>query len=361
MSDNKHSSIIKKLPENHFGNMTTEVINQLLNGQCSVLYGIPGSGVDYLTKQIHYLINKNKPKVNVIFFNLNLETEKIKTLKNEISALIGKKGFNEKNLVEYLQNNKIVIILHDVYSPKYPEFYKFINALRNLNKDNFTILVGGNYTLYKETNKYLQHGCDIFHPLVKIPPFDLEGVKRIIKINNEQLGWNVSPKFARKILFLSGGNAALVKYISKEIESNGPKILEHKTKLAKSQPLNHRLSQIAKLIPKLSIEEQIQLGIVNNNGTLFADLLVEFLKNNEIESLDRLFPDLTKTDRRILTLFIRNQGKIIDKDQLSLILDQTADTYSEWAIYKAVARVRDKIKDRYTIKTLKGRGWRMSN
>lgn len=351
-------SVIEKLPEDHFGLLTQEVLELITNGLCCGIYGIPGYGMDFFAKHTALQINKKLPKIQTIILNLELDNDKKEVLNKELSRIINSKKIDEIILNNYLSNNKIVIILSEVYNPKHIRLFKYLKAIRGINPTNFTTLTVANYTLFKNTDKYLQYG-NIFCPLKRIPNFDLDGVKRIIRINNNEYNWNIPLGLSRRILFLSGGNPALVKFICMAIYEEGKEILNYPKKLAKIQPLNHRLSDIADLITKLSVEEQIKIGILNNNGTLFSGLLVTFLKINELEGLDKLFPNLTKTDRKVLTLFIQNSGKIIDKDQLSLILDQTADTYSEWAIYKAVARVRDKIEDRYKITTLKGRGWRL--
>lgn len=304
-------------------------------------------------------MQKRKPKVKTILLNLSFENNKVKVLKSQLSVIIGEKKINEITMSKYLKKHKILIILVEIHSPNYPKLFKFLCALKELHQKNFMVLSIGDYTLYTKTDAYLENGRYLFTPLIKINNFNLHGVRRIIKINNSEYNWNIPLDLTKRIFFLSGGNPALVYSTCMAIYYEGERILKHRERLIKQQPLNFRLSEIAKLIPKLTIEQQIDLGIINTNGTLFAELLTEYIKGNELEGLDELFPNLTKTDRKILTLFIQNRGKIISKDQLSLILDQTADTYSEWAIYKAVARVRDKIKDRYTIKTLKGRGWKM--
>ena len=356
-----NSSIIEKLPVNHFGKLTQEIIELLLNGHSPGIYGIPGYGMNYFAKHITLLIEKKYPKISTILLNLELENNKVEVLKSELSVIIQNKEVNEITVSKFLENSKIVIILTEVHSPNYPKLFKFLCALKELHEKNFTVLSVADYSLFKNTEQYLKHGRYLFTPIIKIDNFDFDGVKRIIKINNEEYNWNIPLKLTKKILFLSGGNPALVYSICMSIYYEGERILNYPSKLVTYQPLNFRLSEIAKLITNLTIEEQIKLGILNNNGTLFAELLSQYLKTNELEGLDTLFPDLTKMERKILTLFIRNTGKVINKDQLSLVLDQTADSYSEWAIYEAIARVRDKIKDKYDISTLKGRGWRMVN
>jgi CRISPR/Cas system-associated endoribonuclease Cas2 len=315
--------------------------------------------MDYFAKHIALLIGKKFPRIQTILLNLELDNNKVSVLKKELCKIVETDKIDEITISKYLENNKVIVILSELYRPNFKKLFKFVSALRELNQQKFVVLSVANYTLFKYTDKYLKYGKNLFTPLKKINNFDLDGIKRIIKINNSEYKWNIPLNLTKRILFLSGGNPALVYSICMAIHYEGEKILNHLPKLVKYQPLNFRLSEIADLFTKLNIEEQIKIGVLNNNGTIFSELLVEYLKNNEIEGLDKIFPDLSKTDRKILTLFIRNLGIIINKDQLCLILGQTADTYSEWAIYKAVARVRDKIKDKYNIKTLKGRGWRM--
>jgi len=355
------STIIKRLSKDHFGSVSNEIIQLLAKGQCSAVYGIPGYGMDYFAKHIQLLINKNYPKINVIFLNLQFNNHKIPLLKKEFSKLTNTKKIDEITLSKFLNKNKIMVILGEVYKAKYRKLFKYLKAIRSLNPTNFTVLTVANYTLFKYPKRYMKYGGDIFFTLKLIPNFDLEGVKRIMRINNEEYNWRTPLNLSKKILFLSGGNPGLVKNTCQAIYDEGIEILSHPEKLIKHHALHYRIAEIAELATKLNTDEQIKLGILNNNGTIFASLISEYLKNNVIDGLDNLFPNLTKTDRRIFTLFIRNKNKIIDKDQLSIVLDQTADTYSQWAIYKAIARVRDKIKDRYKIKTLRGRGWIMED
>ncbi|MBU0975301.1 MAG: helix-turn-helix domain-containing protein [Patescibacteria group bacterium] len=351
----------KKFPDDHFGTITKDIIRNLEKGQSIGVFGIPGYGQAFFAEQISHLLTNKYPDIHILKLNLELESNKIAAVEKKILEITKAKNFDEIELIKFLEQKKLIVILSEVNSPKHRKLFKFLNSIRWSNKENFAVLTVANYTLYTQQNDYIDSGKDIFFKIRRIGNFDLRGVKRIIRINNKEYNWEIPESNARKILFLSGGNPALVKAICFAMDEEGKAILDHPEKLINTQPLNFRLTNIARLITQLSIDQQIHLGIINNNGTIFSELLALYTKVNEIEYLDKILPDLTKTDRQILSVFIQNQGKVIDKDQLSLILDQTADTYSEWAIYKAVARVRDKVKDRYTIKTLKGRGWRMES
>lgn len=359
MSQFSNSSIIERLPDNHFGEVGSKVMNNLLNGLCAVVYGIPGYGMDYFAKHMIYRIKKTNSKIYTIYLNLDLENDKKEVFDKEMKRIIETDHIDEINIGKFLSYNKIVVALTGVYNPNYPNFFRYIGAVRELNHNNFTVLTVANYTVHKNSQEYLQNGRHIFFPSFLIPNFDVEGVKRIIEINNEQYKWNTPLSLLKKIYFLSGGNPALVRNICMAVNAYGEKTLQNLKKLIKFESLGFRLAEIAELVTKLTIEEQIEIGLLNSNGTLFSGLLTEYLKESEIGVLDKIFPDLTRKDRKILGVFLQNPGIIIDKDQLSLILDQSVDTYSEWAIYKAIERVREKVKDKYQIKTLKGKGWRL--
>jgi len=359
MSSFTNRSIIEKLPKDHFGQVTEEVIGNLLGRQNAGIYGLPGYGRDYFAKQIYLILEKEHPEISVIFLNMRLDNDKVSVVQNELKRLTKTDPLDEVAFGKYLKSHKIIVIINEVSDAKQGELFKYLSALRAINQTQFTVLVAANYTIYTQTDRYLKYSESIFFPLKRIDPFDIDRVKQIIQINNTEYNWQIPLDLTKKIYFLSGGNPALVKHICMILYEEGFELIEQPQKLAEYQPLKFRISQIAKLTTELSIEQQIYFGLITSNGSLFSSLLAQFLKSNEIDGMHLLFPDLTKTDRRILTLFVQNPNKIIDKEQLSIILEQSASSYSEWAIYKAVARLRDKVKDRYAIQTLKGRGWKL--
>lgn len=349
--------IIKKLPEDHFGEITHEVISYLTNGKCIGVYGLPGYGMDFFARQIKYLVKKNNPETAVIHLNLQFENNKVQVLQRRFSWLINKPEIDEMDIAEYLKNRKVLVILGETHSYKYPKLFRQLYTLHSTNQKNFTILTIANYTLYKHKLKYMENGKLIFSSTELIKNFDKSGVRRIVRINNEEHNWGIPLEMTEKIYELTGGNPALVRALSVAIYEEGEQILDYPQKIIRQQPLNFRLTELANLIPVLSIDEQIHLGLLNENGKIFCKLLEDHLKNEKSEKT-YLFSQLTDSEEKLFQVFLDNPGKIINKDQISLILNQTVDSYSEWAIYKAVQRLRNKIeKEGYKISTLKGKGW----
>jgi len=158
-------------------------------------------------------------------------------------------------------------------------------------------------------------------------------------------------------LFLSGGNFALLKELCRICHEQDEQILTHPNYLMQQPGIQSILQQIESFMFSKSIFQLLGQGIINNNGTLFSLLLQKYLQNNESNLIKRLFPHLSKTDQTLLSIFVNNPNKVIDKEQIALVLEQTADSDAGWAIYKAVERFKKKVKDSYPINTRKGLGW----
>jgi hypothetical protein len=177
---------VEKIPDNHFGPITKEVIDNLLKGQSIGVYGIPGYGQSLFAKQVAYLLEKRTTKPPyIIKLNLELESDKITVLKKKICSILKQKDFDEIQLSEFLYKNRLIVILNEVNSPKYRKLFKFLNSIRWDNKENFAVLTVANYSIYTNQNEYLVSGKDIFFKIRKVPSFDLAGIRRIVKINNK--------------------------------------------------------------------------------------------------------------------------------------------------------------------------------
>jgi hypothetical protein len=83
-----NESIIKKLPLEHFGSITKDVMTNLSNGQCGGIYGIPGYGMDFFAKHIALHMQQQYPDLKIILLNLNLENNKIHILEKELGHVL---------------------------------------------------------------------------------------------------------------------------------------------------------------------------------------------------------------------------------------------------------------------------------
>lgn len=185
----------------------------------------------------------------------------------------------------------------------------------------------------------------------------LEETKFFIQQFNKEFNQNIPTDISQQVLILSGGNAKLTQSICISVVLLGEDIVKDNQRLSVFPLIKDQLDKLTKVIISVPINELIETGLINKNGTLFAQLLEEFLKHLDLYDLKIAQPKLTKTDRKILWTLATNLGSLVTQDQISLILNQRIATEVDWALYKAVERLRTKIKSMYQLKTIRGRGW----
>jgi len=352
----KHS-LIEKLPTNHFGKVGAKVLQGLLNGSCYGVYGLPGYGMEFFAKHILFRLGEQSRDLHIYLVNNELDVDKVRDLKRFLANLTGNTFFDLLTTQDFLRNNKVVVILGEVLSPRDIPFFKFLNSLRWLEKKNFCVLTVANYTLFTQLDIYLSIAPDVFYPIERIDSFNLEGTKRIINFNNREFNWQIPPELSGKIHNLSGGNPAITKYICMALYEEGQELLNILNMLVTTQPLKRRLDDISDLIPQLNIKEQGGLGLIDSKGVLFSELLKIHVSLNTSDEVLKLFPKVTATEHRILTYMFQVPGKVISKEQLSILLGQDLDSYSEWAIYKSMQRLRTKVFPKIKIETIRKQGW----
>ena len=360
MSESYHfPPIVKRLPKHHFGDISDEVLSLVLDGQCCTIYGLPGVGIVYFVRHCAWRIVSEHPDIKLIMLNIGVEEDKLLLLKRELSRLMRRKIFDELSIIEYLEHNKVILVLTKVEDLQSLELFKFVNALRYSSPENFTVLIGGSLNLYTNSNEYLKKGGIIFSPMRRLGMFDLAGVRRIIKFNNEEFKWKVPLMLSKRIHELSGGHAGLIKYISRAVDENGEEILGQVGRLIKVPDVQASLAESAELFTKLGVDDQVTIGLVNQKREFFTPLLEHFSKANHEFEYKGLCTDLSSVEQRLLNALTQNMGKVITKDQISSLLGWEPKDYSEWAIYKVIHRLRNKLKGRYTIVTIRGKGWKI--
>ena len=102
-----------------------------------------------------------------------------------------------------------------------------------------------------------------------------------------------------------------------------------------------------------------KINIVNQQGEVFSPLVKKYLEVYESTHIRKIFPNLTKKERKILTYFLANKGKVLNKDKLSFLIGMKANNFSLWTIYKSISRLRTKIKQHYRITNIKGIGYQL--
>ncbi len=336
-------SLIKKLKQDHFGQVFSDVLETLVSSGCCGVYGLPGYGMEFFAKQVVYIIQQKYKEFGTLLINADLD--------NSYDHL------EKMNLEAYLQKNKLILVLGEVLTPEHYNLFKYINYLKWTARDNLSVLTVSNYTLYSDYEKYFDYASELFVKKYHVKPFDIDGTEKIIQLNNEEYNWHTPMKLSRIIHEYSGGNPAITKYICMACYEEGIELIDFPELLIKLQPLRKRIKDISRLIPVLDIEQQQHLNIFSPNGELFSKLLKYYLTEESAEFEPLVHTKLSKTEQKLMNHLKYFPNKIITKDQISIILGQSLDSYSEWAIYKTMERIKRKLNGILCIENVHGKGW----
>lgn len=71
--------------------------------------------------------------------------------------------------------------------------------------------------------------------------------------------------------------------------------------------------------------------------------------------------DLSEREFELLSMFVDNYGKVVNRDSVAEVLwkSRSIEKYSDWAIDQTISRLRKKLPQTISIKTIKGRGFKL--
>lgn len=314
--------IVKNFPLDLFGNLVKESVETVEEGDNQIILTQTTYEENLILEQIQFLIGLNHPEINIhkLKANLRIEDLKIDTDAPNLLLVSGNSQVTQNILDNgFLRENNI----------RYIAFNYFDNTPEEIKK-----LYKGNFS-FRETENTIISVQDIYN-------------------------YSIDSKHCNEIAFLSGGNFSLVKSIIEQISINGSQALDTSFLLLQDEIIRI-LETILTTTIKANISDLFELGILNLNRTVSSELFKTFLINYKDEKLSTLFKKLTDTDIQILSLLSENPGEVIDKDRISILLNQELCTEeSQWAVYKAVERMKKKIDDFVKVETIKGQGWKIS-
>ena len=357
----KYKNIIDRLPKSHFGSSMDKTVNLLLTGESVCVYGVPGCGRKYFIKKAISLLQKKDEDLIILFLEGQVYPKDIKkvirqTIKKELKIEDEYDFFQE--VYKKLKTKRLVIVLGHLESVinTQKSALRLLLKLRNLCSPNISVLTSCDHTLLSKKENYLKTCKTLLSTQIILPPFDLKGATTILDTNREHFGFKYPKTAYRKISILSGGNASLIKHLGKAVDDLGERILDDKKTLINHPSVRMKLDDLADVILKEDEEILKKLGILKGKG-LFSPLLSLYFKNFELKNIDALFPYLTSQEKKIFTFFLKNKGKLIDKDRINFLMGLTEEEFSLWAVYKAISRLKEKVKQIYEIKNLKGQGY----
>lgn len=352
--------IYQVIPESHFDPVMSRTIDALKRGESVCVYGMLGVGRTFFSRQLERLLKDKKIADVVIYLEpLSFDEDPSQYMKNILLDLkfVDKHNFFA-SLRNYLENHKVVIIIN--FIEQVSEKRKLLDLLielRRLHSTNMNIFTTCDQSVISHPGDFLSHSKHFADSFFVLPPLDLKGTREVIRHNGEFFLWRVKESLAQDIFKLSGGNGGLIKYICKAVDENGKEILSRPDELLEYPPLKIRLEALLRLTLTQSPKLLRQIKVVTEKMKPFSKLLGIYIKNFSLANIDIAFPELTRLERKILSFFVINEGKVIDKETVAFWMEMSEDEYSLWAIYKIVSRLRKKIRGRYNLDSIKGRGY----
>ncbi len=220
------------------------------------------------------------------------------------------------------------------------------------------VLVLDSLLITKYREKMYKHNLPI-NSFVKLDSFDHEGTKHIIEINNKLYNWHIPLDLSKKVFELTGGNPRLTKYVCKTLEDNSLEFIDKPSEMVKLDPLAMKLGLYAQYFWELELDHLKMLGMINAENKVFSQLVEIFLSRFSTSEVDNLVTGLSRKEKQVLSILILNKGRLVPRDKIDFLLNLNADNYSLWASYKAMDRLKKKVKEFYRIITVRDQGYRI--
>ncbi|PJA14372.1 hypothetical protein CO112_02645 [Candidatus Dojkabacteria bacterium CG_4_9_14_3_um_filter_150_Dojkabacteria_WS6_41_13] len=354
------NNVITQLPRHHFGHVTDKVLRSLSQGENVLVTGMPGFGRVYFPKFIKKLLAENYSDIKT----LNIDTDLLdKQSCNAINSQVKEQLVLAANkdltlaLKELSVTTRIVFIVEGVSPNTAREILHLITSYIQLNPGRISVLTIARCSALRSVTLNSSEGAVLFENQYIIPAFDQKGTIRMIGINNKRYGLKILPAQYEEVHRVTGGNPGLVLYFCiylSEFELKTCKSLQHALSFP---PLLSRVKDIADIFFHEALQISEKVGIINSEGKVFSELVYAYLGNFPVIERDSMLSRLSVREQRIFTVLRENYNTLVEKEKIAKVLQIPTNASLPWSAYKAVERLKAKIAPQYSILTIKGKGF----
>lgn len=331
------------LSADYFGDLYPKILRTLTKRENVLISVIPGFGTKTIYNYLLNLISKNSVFENTVTYDPTLEKTNLQTF--------------VENLSKNKMKNLLIIRFFEIFDNK-SEVLEKLDSIKRLEPNALTFLVFTNHTSITHSKSYLANSTTFFTDRLYISPFDKKQSVKMIVTLEQFYGWKMTSTYCNQVYKLSGGIPRLIKYICKEVSEDGTDLTNYQ-KFLNNIAISFQLELLTKLIIHHSKEELKQLGLMNDDGKIASQLLATYFKSYKDKIVEDLYPNLSDKEVKILSYLLGSDGKIITLDKIADLMKLTDDTFSLWAIYKMISRLKPKVKNNFEIKNIKGRGYQI--
>lgn len=316
------------------------------------------------------------------------ETESIEDVEFHIKRQIPKG--NKKDVVVFITNAELC--MHE-------KNYSLIEAMARLSekdpKYKMLLFFEDDITAPSIANRFTF--TSLFSNIVFYPLYDREDTKTFINYLCEKWDFKPADIVKDKLAKESGGHLWLIKTPIRMLRDG---LVDSFDEMINSEQLRFRLEQIThcfseleqnvlyKLIKKEKLETIEEkhaynylktMNVINDEGEIGIGMLAKYLKENlpkiniEISESKLMLNAInveshfSKKEKRTLKVLLENQNRVVTRDQIAKAIWplDTEEQYSDWAVDRIIARLRNKLEtlgmSKEMVKTLRNKGYMLVN
>jgi hypothetical protein len=330
------------LNRNYLNDLFKRIITRLKQGDCVCVSILEGCGETTFLNFFLRLVREDKLFGQIYYFDAAVES---KGLLNFIRTKIPEN--NQEKLL-------IIRSFEDIENKQ--ETLEKLNNFKRPHPKRLIFLVITDHTGISHPEQYLAKTTPFFSERFQIIAFNEKNTKETIINNCQYFGWEVEKAFYEEIYRLSGGMPILVRHICRGLAEDHLKIKN--VELFKKDPsVLFQLNYITRLLIRLTRDQLLDLGLVDDKGKIRSSLLRDHFHNYQVELASRLHPNLSFREAKVFSYFYENEGRVITIDKIADLMEMSDLDYSLWAVYKLISRIKRKIKNNFEIINIKSQGY----
>ena len=331
----------------------TRIQTILSRGESVQVVGLPGMAKSRLARKIpgiyldtNLLIPRDLPAF-LNHFAANLGLADLSTQSSQLCGLIASRLAGQDSTI-------VIDSLNVLLTPDFSPLFVFLKALRDQNKYHlkYVFFYRGLTPLSASFQPLLDDLYEIASEnIVFLPAIADSNLKStILNDFSPDLDFTPSPHQITDINHLSGGIPALVKIVMQSLRDHLG-LDPHTHPRLKAQLEEIRLALGSSPNPQLLAKH----GLTNAAGQLRSQLLADYLTLHSPASL-------SGAETHLLNLLQTHSGQILSKDQICEAVYPDVKNragISDHAIDQLIHRLREKVKNQYTLTTHRGLGYRL--
>ncbi len=336
-------NIYNAFPEDYMNSACQKALKNLSQGENVLISAMIGCGGKTFLNL--FLLNCEKSKIfeEIQYYDPEVNSESlVNFVSNRIPQNKDVKVLFIVRLFNLLDNKNILL--------------EKLSSLRQPKQKKILFLIITDHTGITKPDEYFGKSSPFFPSRQYIAPFNFEETTKMIGINNSFYGYGTQDVDIPRIYGLSGGIPRLIKHICKDLAERTAD-LKNTKKFLTNPTIFFQLNYLAKLLISVDTDKLIELKLIDENMNIKSLLLKEYFQTYKSDAIKQIYPQFSELEQKLTTYLYESDGKVIAIEKIEDLLEMNNLNSSYWSIYKQISRLKPKIKDRFELINIKGKGY----